>query len=173
MTETVPAVTFPVTPLALPRLSNYQLAELAREVAMGLRPLPLIVDNYGLTEPDYEILKENHFYKRLLEATVLEWASIRNTTERSALEAAALFEQAMPHIFSRMIDGKEQLNHVVAAAQLMAKAGGIGESKRDTLPGEKFSITINLGADTKLQFGGEKAPRDVTPSIPDMNEDRV
>lgn len=144
---------------------------------MGIRNLPDILISHELTLPDYETIKLNPFFMRLLDASMMEWQSVRNTAERTAIEAAALFEQAMPIIYARMTNNKEQLNHVVEAAKLMAKAGGIGEGNSKNTQGEKFSITINLGADTKLEFNPNKTPNapiiDVTPDPPSYDEERV
>jgi hypothetical protein len=154
----LPPVTLTVTPAPLREPDTYDLAVLAREIAMGLRPLRDVLAAHSLTQADYDILNNNPFFKQLLDGATQEWQSVRNTKERTALEAAALFEQIMPTLYDRIKDSKEALNHVVAAAQVLARAGGIGDTTTRAA-GEKFTITINLGGD-KVEY---TSPIDITP----------
>ena len=153
MTEIVPPVTVPVSvPELAPPDSPYRLADLARELAMGLDTEETILSRHGLTPSTYETINKNEFFSKMLAAAKAEWHSIGNTTERASIEAAYCFEQAMPKLYARMIDNDVPLNQAVECAKMFAKAAGIGEGRRDTSAADKFTITINLGEDSKLSL---------------------
>lgn len=156
----------------------YDLAAFAQELAMGLRSLEDILSSHNISPETYEILKEHPTFQRLLDGMRKEWLSINNTADRVAIEAAFTFEQAIPHLYARMINAKEPLNHATEVAKVLAKAGGIGESKREGVIGEKFNITINLGADTQLKFQPNVAPTRPSPILdlsaePELDEERT
>lgn len=137
------------------------LAAFVRELAQGIHEEPDILKRHGITVDQFNYLKSLPLFERMLAATKASWESADNTTERLKLEAAATLEDALPAISARMKDKDEGLNHVVEAAKLCARLAGIGENTGPANIGEKFSITINLGDDHKLQF-----EKDVTPHSP-------
>lgn len=140
-------------------LTPQQMASLAREVAMDIRELSAILGDYRITETQYDTLKENSFFKKALEASVIEWNSALSTHQRIKLQAAASLEQALPILGARMMKSDEDLNKAVETGKLLTKIAGIGEDRKDGVPGEKFTITINLGADQQLTIEKDKAPK--------------
>jgi hypothetical protein len=78
----------------------------------------------------------------------------------------------MPHIYARMLSTGEQLNHVVEAGKWLSDIGGLKKDPNKGQPGERFQITINLGADTKIEFDGSKLPLGGEPSIPLLELDK-
>src|SRR5258708_2817759 len=134
-------------------------------MARGRKEEEEILASHNISSETYEILKEHPTFIKLLDGMRKEWLSVGNTQDRVAIEAAFTFEQAIPHLYSRMIDRKEPLNHATEVAKVLAKAGGIGENKREGPIGEKFAITINLGADTQLKFTPNVAPTHLSPIL--------
>jgi hypothetical protein len=182
MTQIVPTVTVPVTipELGVP-LTPALAAGLAREIAIGLRELPEILEAYKISAETYEKLKAHEFFQKLVDLSRIEWHAAANTQNRLALEAAATAEAIMPAVYARAIDPKEPLNHVVDYLKWLADVGGLKHDANKGTPGERFQITINLGADTKIEFDGSKAPLggdpNNLPALPlpsfDDKEDRV
>ena len=151
-----------VQALALPEeFTPTHLAKLAREIAMDIKEVPIILGNYRLTQEQYDWLKENNeFFKQALHVSTIEWNSALTTPERIKLESAAILEEALPRLGARMVNQAEGLPGVVEAAKLFAKIAGVGEREQgDRAPGEKFTISINLGGDDKLVYKS----KDVTP----------
>lgn len=155
----------PIPPTPLPVLFNgteltpVGLASLAREVAMDIKELPDILKFYKLTTATYDAICKNPFYKRALEVSTIEWNSALSTHERIRLEAAATLENALPGLSARMNNKDEAFPAAIEAGKLFAKIAGLDANVRaDSAPGEKFTININLGADTKLHY-----EKDVTP----------
>lgn len=147
-----PAVTATVTtPLVpLPPLSLQELASLAREVAMDIRELKDILPDYKLSQAQYDRLLAHPFYEKALHAVTIEWNSALSTHQRIKIEAATILENGMIALGQRMVAKDESLPAAVEAGKLFTKLAGIGEQDRQAGPGEKFTITINLGADAKL-----------------------
>ena len=145
-------VTAPVTGVPHPHLDEPQMVVLARDMAWNIRDPDIILGALGVTQEQFDThVKRNAFYKRAYETFLVEWESANSTNKRIAVKSAAALEDLLPSIGARMANAKEGLPAVVETAKLFAKLAGAGEEKRDSSPGEKFTITINLGAD-KLRF---------------------
>ena len=144
--------------LSLPALTAQMLARLARELAMDIRPQLDILKDYGLNRVQYDFLREhNEFFKAALYASVIEWNSAMSTPERIKAQAAAALEDKLPDLAIRMGNKSEGLPGVVEAAKLFAKIAGVGERDMGNVAtGERFTITINLGADERLVVGAPK-----------------
>lgn len=138
------------------KINHETMAALAREIAMDINELPIILKNNGVSAEQYEIIKVSPFFMKLLESYTQAWTASGNTPERLKLEGAAMLEQFYPTLFQRMMDKTQPLNHVVQAAQFVAKTSGLGEAKDTGPAGDRFSITINLGEDQKLVFDKSK-----------------
>lgn len=154
----IPIETGLVAPVPLPDLSPPQLGALAAEIARDLRDLEVVLADYKLTLEQYNYLKYNPFFKKILEIAIIDWNSSNSVHKRLQIEAATYLEQGMPVIGSRMLNEREELKDVVETAKMFAKVAGIGEDSRQAAPGEKFSIHIDLGGDKSLRI-----EKDVTP----------
>lgn len=143
-------------PTTLPphiELDQTKMAGLAREMAIGVKDPDVICMSFGITQEQFDRWILPHpFYKKAYEIFVLEWESALSTNKRIAIQSAAALEDALPKIASRMTNGKEGLSAVTETAKMFAKLAGAGEEKHGADAGEKFTITINLGADTKLKY---------------------
>jgi len=165
----VPApITATVTPrirIPHPDMSPVELAHLAREIAMDIKELPVILKTFNITQLQYDGLLTNPFYKAALDAAIIEWNSALSTTARIKIEAAATLEAALPSLGAKMQKKDESLDAQVKAGQLFAKLAGIGESGQGPTSGERFVININLGADTKIRYEKDVAPRGSGPLL--------
>ena len=150
--------------IQLPEMTHGALASLAREIAMDIKTHDSILLMYKLSNAQYEYLKEyNDFFKAALHSCAIEWHSALTTPERIKIEAAAALEDAMPRLSARMVNIAEGLPGVTEVAKLFAKIAGVGEREQGQgAPGERFTISINLGGDEKLVVSS----KDVTPPRP-------
>lgn len=174
MTQIMPPVTVAVTPIEVSTpLTPHIVTGLAREVAIGLRETEEILATYKVSTAAYETLKKTDLFQKLVDAARIEWNSALNTVNRTQLEAAALVESILPKIFARMNDSKEALNHVVEAGKWLSDVGGLKKVPGHGDPGERFTIEINLGADTKLTFDQSRAPLAGDPVTLALPEPRI
>lgn len=152
--ETLPAT------VQLPELAPADLVKLAREIAMDIKEVDVVLGHYHLTTEQFNWLKEHHaFFKQALQVSTIEWNSALTTPERIKLESAAILEDALPRLGARMSNQAEGLPGVVEAAKLFAKIAGLGEKEAgDRAPGERFTISINLGGDDKLVYKSKETP---------------
>ena len=150
--------------ITLPELTPTELAKLAREIAMNIKEVPAILQHYKLSAEQYDHLKtHNEFFKQALHAVTIEWNSALTTPDRIKLNAAAILEDNLLRLGSRMGNQAEGLPGVVETAKLFAKIAGVGEREgADRAPGEKFSIIINLGADDKLTYKSPESPATIS-----------
>lgn len=130
-------------------LTQQLLAKLAREMAIGIYEEDKILGRFGLTAEQYKLIAAIPFYDQMLKTFTIEWHSAKSTPDRIKLEAAAILEEALPHLGARMTSPEDSLAMQVQAGQLLAKLIGIGEGQQAHQQGEKFVISINLGADTE------------------------
>jgi hypothetical protein len=139
------------------------LVKLAREIALDIFPLDEILNRYEIMSDRWETLKDDPVFTRLLSQEVLAWNSATNTEERVKLKAAAMIEDFLPEAHAKLHSTSDLLSAKVELFKTIARLAGMGLSNAaiDGAGGEKFSITINLGADAKLNF--EK----VTPKVID------
>ncbi len=145
-----------------PSQSDLQLVKLAREVAMDIYPIEVILKQYGLTQEAWDTLKENGKFQALLKSEVETWGTALNTHERVKLKAAALIEEWLPELNARLHDIDEALPAKIEGGKMLTRIAGMG------LPGqvegsmpERFTVTINLGASTPPI----EISKDVTPKI--------
>lgn len=149
VTQAVPALPLAAAPAPLPAgFTIPAAAALARDLAINMYPEEIILRKHGVTTDQLNTLNDNNFFQKLLEAAAAEWNSAKSMPQRLALEAQVLIEDAMPAIGGRMRNATEPLPGVVQALAAITKVAGIGENKAPQAAGEKFTITINLGADT-------------------------
>lgn len=142
-----------------PEISLMEMARLAREIATDLRELPDILRIFSLTPEQYARIKTMPFFINALETSTLEWNSALNTHERIKLEAACALEDALPSLSARMKKSDEALPGVVEAGKLFAKIAGLGEREQNQgAPGERFTITINLGDGHDIAFDKAATP---------------
>lgn len=126
------------------------LVKLAREIAMDIQPIETILHNYSISPGAWESLQRSSNFIRLLSSQVEEWNGALNTHERVKLKAASMLEEFLPELNNRMHDKEESLPAKIEGAKLVTKIAGIGERAEGLSAGERFTVTINLGEDTKL-----------------------
>lgn len=162
----LPAIVDVGIPPAL-NMDTAKLAKLARELVMNIREKAVILKEYGLTDDQFNAhIERNPFYQRVFENYTIEWNGALSTHQRLRVQAATALEESLLGIAVRMNAKDEALPAVVETAKLFAKIAEVGEPARTQGHGEKFSITINLGEDTKLKF-----EKDVTPNPPLIVQD--
>lgn len=147
-----PAPPVPAVPLSeMPEgWTIHKSAGLVREIAQNMYDLPTILAKFGLDQGQYDRLKDNEFFKKAVDATIIEWNAPQNTKKRLALEAAIAIEDALPDIASRLKKSNEPLPGVVQLLKVMSEIAGVtGQSTQGqpSAAGAQFKITFNLGAD--------------------------
>lgn len=124
-------------------------AAFIRDIAHNMYDMPFILKTHGVSQAQYDGIKDQEFFQSALRAMTIEWNSIGNTQKRLAIEAAIALEDALPTMAARLHKPTELLTGVVELAKLLAKMAGVGETTQNNAPTERFKITINLGADTQ------------------------
>jgi hypothetical protein len=134
----------------------------AREIAMGLHDTETILKTHEIDAKTWERLQANPVFRGLVVSEATAWNSALNTHERTKLKAAALVEEWLPEANTRAHDPKETLSAKVELMKLLKGIAGMGiTNAADGGGGERLSVTINLGADSKLI----KIEKDVTPKV--------
>jgi len=136
---------------------------LAREIARDMNPIQTILEARQINANEWERIQANPHFQRVLSAEVEAWQSANNVGERVRLKALHFVEEALPEFFQRAHDPRETLNAKTEVLKTITRLAGIGNSMGETgAMGEKFSVTINLGADQTL-----KIEKTVTPQVID------
>jgi hypothetical protein len=144
----------------LPNMTYTDLARMARDVAMDIKELHVILSDYKLDQAQYDFLEaHNEFYKSALGAACKEWHAPLSTAERIKVEAAAILEDSLIGLGARMRNSSEGLPGVVEVGKLFAKIAGVGEREAGSAaPGERFTINIDLGGDQKITVASSPPP---------------
>src|SRR5260221_5948953 len=102
---------------ALPfKLSDQSLTQIALQVALDIAPLAEITRQHGITEQYYDkSVKTNTYFQRVLEQYIIEWNSVKKTSERLKWKAQVLTEMALPTLGTRMLNPHEALPAVTEA----------------------------------------------------------
>lgn len=144
-------------------MNELTFLKVARELARDIYPLETILKNFDVSASQWETMQNHPAFKRLLQSEIEAWATAGNTHERVKIKAASLVEEFLPELYLRMHDPREALPAKIEAAKLARDLAGMGKSGVDAgVVGEKFSVTINLGADQQLRI-----EKDVTPKVID------
>lgn len=141
-------------PAVIPTQYDPLFVKLAREIAIDHYDIETILNHHQITTQDWERIKANQNFLTLLESEITAWNGALNTHERTKLKAAALVEEFLPE-GNRLLHSTDQaLPAKVELLKTLTRIAGMGLTGIgvDGAPSERFSITINLGADSKLQF---------------------
>ena len=140
-------------------VTELKLLQLAREIAMDIRPLDEILKNHNLTNEQFELVARMPRFQSYVESEAAAWHGSLNTHERVKLKAAAMLEEWLPELNVRMHDRAESLNAKIEAGKLARDLAGFARNGVGVEgSGEKFSVTINLGQDSKLTFEKQLPP---------------
>lgn len=142
------------------RFSHTTLVKLAREIAIDHYTADEILSRNGLSATDWSQIQVHPRFRELLETELVAWHSATNTHERVKLKAAALIEEWLTEANTRIHDPKESLSAKTELGKLLTRIAGMGLNDTNiNSQGEKMSITINLGEDSKLKFEKDITPR--------------
>lgn len=142
-----------------PKVTELKLLQIAREIAMDIRPIEEILKLHDINMDQWELLQESPRFRAYMESEAAAWHGSLNTHERVKLKAAAMLEEWLPELNMRMHDRAESLNAKIEAGKLARDLAGFAKNGVGVEgSGEKFSVTINLGQDSKLTFEKQLPP---------------
>lgn len=143
---------YPTIPKAV--YDEVKLVKLARQIAMGLKPVPDILFDNGLTLREFDEIQRLPLYGRVLVSELKGWEAATNTHGRLKLKAAAMIEEYLPEMYARLNDANEPLMAKIKALEAAMKLAGIMERADGAVvsPGDRVQVTINLGADTRVEY---------------------
>lgn len=128
-------------------LDEERLRQLAVELARDIHEPNIILNNLGLSEDDYQAIKDTRAFKAMYNAALAEWNAAGNTFKRAKLKAAAITEEILPTFYQDIQERKETLNARVGLLQTLAKIGGLGNPE-PVAPGggnhQFFKLEIHL-----------------------------
>lgn len=149
-------------------LSEAKIVGLAGELVRDFRELADVLADYQITQEQYEALRLNPFFIKILEAEAAAWAGTSNAQERARVKAGLLVEDLLPALNARLHDRKETLEDVIKGAQTLIKIAGIGErvtQTQESAPQDKFVIQINMGGNQEVTYSKDKTPTPPTPKV--------
>jgi hypothetical protein len=130
-----------------PANSDIAMVKLAREIAMDIQPLEIILKQYAISDETWTQLQSNTKFQMLLGTEVEAWQTALNTHERVKMKSAAMLEEWLPDLNMRMHDHEEALPAVIEAGKMLARIAGLGMPGDVTAGnvGERFVINISMG----------------------------
>lgn len=166
---------YPTVPVGM--YDDVKLVKLAREIAMGIKDLPDILFDNGLTQMEFASIQVLPHFAKMLDAEVAAWQSAVNTNDRVKLKAGAMLEEYLPELYARLNDREEPLMAKIKAVEHLSKMAGFGDRdiQQAGSPGDKVSVIINLGADHQLVYRKELPSKviDHVPSVTTSFEESI
>jgi hypothetical protein len=149
MTSLLPTVTVAVTPAPLPEnFSVPQAVALARDLVIQMYDRATILKMHKLTDAQALTLEQNDYFKKLMHELAIEWNAPKSAQDRLAVQTAVGLETVLPAAIARISIKNEPLAGVAQLVKVLADiAGANATAKQKGPPGEKFTITINIGED--------------------------
>ncbi len=142
-------------------LTETDIVRLAGDLVRNFKGLPDILSTYKLTEAQYDCLRVNPFFTKILEAEAAAWAGTSNAQERARVKAGILVEDLLPALNARLHDKKEMLEDVIKGAQTLIKIAGMEgrvSTTQESAPQDKFVIQINMGGNQEVTYSKDKTP---------------
>lgn len=140
-------------------ISEVTFVKLAREVALGIQSIETILESNKIDQNTWEIIQTHPRFLQVLETESSAWNSALNTHERVKLKSAAMIEEWLPEAYLKLHDQNETLNSKTELGKLIRDLAGFAKQGVGVeAVGEKFSVTINLGADNQLKFEKSAGP---------------
>lgn len=141
--------------------SEVTLLHLAREIAKDINPIELVLEHNKVSSEQYADLQGQKHFTDLVASEVAAWNAATNTAERLKLKSLSMCEEWLPEAYARIHDRTETLAAKNETVKVIAAFAGVNKTNApDGSGGERFSVTINLGADHKLKF-----EKDITPKV--------
>lgn len=116
---------------------------------MDLNEVQTILDNNQIDQSRWETIQKDPRFVRLLESEIAAWGAAGNTAERTKLKAGMLIEEWLSEANARIHDKSEPLPAKTEVVKVLAGIAGMGKDRGENsggMGGERFSVTINLGA---------------------------
>lgn len=132
----------------------HDLAKLAREMAMNIKPRSSILAAHRLSEEEFEQIEKIEFYQRAFETSVIECNRPMTLAQQNQLIGHAYVQELLAPLAGRAASGEDPLAQsaeVLKIIHMISGGRGSGEGVAPA-PGERFQITINLGADHVERF---------------------
>ena len=107
-------------------LDEDRLRQLAVELARDIHEPNAILKHLGLSEDDYNVIKDTRAFKNMYNLALGEWNAASNTPKRVKLKAAAMTEEVLPMFYADIAERKESLTARVSLLQTLSKIGGLG-----------------------------------------------
>jgi len=150
---------YPTVPVSM--YDEAKLVKLARQIAMGIKDLPDILFDNGMTLMEFNSIKQNPHFCQLLESEIKSWESAGNTQDRVRIKAGALLEEYLPELYARLNDRQEPLMGKIKALEHLSRMAGFGDRDIPQIgtPGDRVHVVINLGADSKLVYDKQLPPK--------------
>lgn len=144
---------------------NLQLAHLnahiAAELAAGLSDAGSIRERYGISEAQWNVLKRTPMFRAMLLEAVQKLQGDLNANKRITLKSEIALEDSIPVLHRIAHDPEVVPASRIEAIKQMASLTGRNGKEPAAGGGSGFSLTINLGANTKnVTIDGQKVTTD-------------
>ena len=122
-------------------------ATLAAELAAGIYEPSEVFDTFGLTTDEARAMLATPAFQAMVKQASAEWKALDNTEKRVRYKALVSVEELMPTLFGVVSDMKNPASSRTDAFKTFMKLAALDRAEVEGQSGQRFSISINLGAD--------------------------
>jgi hypothetical protein len=142
------------------------LLTLAREIAQDINTIESILEQYRIPASTWEKIKDSPRFQAILQRELAVWNSAQNTNERVKIKSGAIVEESLSNLHVELNNNQTPLTARTELLKTLTRLAGMGLEKAEVAgAGERFTVTINMGADNQLKF--EKDLKVVSPTVID------
>ena len=123
---------------------------LARDLAQDLYTPDELIERHGLNQAMLRRLLRSKSFRAMVTAAKGEWAAPGNAKNRAQLKAQLAVEEAIPDLYTIIVDKEEAATARVSAFSQLREVGKFEKAPAEQAGsgGPGFSVTINLGDNT-------------------------
>lgn len=141
-------VTFPGSDTSLPL--DALKAGIAAELAAGLTDAAGVKKTYGISDPQWEILRKNPVFRSMLKEAMEKLSGAPNAGKRITMKSEIALEDSIPVLYHIANDAQAQSVSRIDAIKTMAQLAG--RNTKEGAPaggGGGFNLVLNLGNGTQ------------------------
>ncbi len=114
---------------------------------MNIQPLKSILGNHGVSDSQWQSIKNNITFSSMLAQAVIEWNAAVNGSQRVEVKAATIVESLLPRYYAELENTSHPLNHRTELFKLIARFAKIGndDEKVAVGSGSGFNLNISIG----------------------------
>jgi len=145
-------------------------SRLALDLAMGIKPVAALLDDYGLSAAQMRQRMADPNYQAQIREYRRIWSSPMNAAERVRIKTAVMVEDGLTDLWQIMTNAEMNPSVRLDAHKHLTRLADVEPQRSADAGGSRFSVTINLPGQEQMVVEANAVPVAETEE-PDLIED--